>query len=225
MLTVRWARLSIEVGELDGVEGSTTIGVLNRVEGMTYGTGSALKSTTKSTMMHKSTMTLSKTSMCKLDLRHLWIDLQNFTLITHLPQPGFESSYSHAKRIHPNRGRRRRRRDASESRRWAPHHCRCTSSSHGFGSMKWKSSIGGKWRVWISTVRAGLNKGVELSGRWLKFSRRFFTAQPELAPSLPPTSARIRHVLKKARDEDGSRKTHVLEVLFKLRAGYNETVD
>jgi hypothetical protein len=156
---------STTVAVLNGVEGSTTVAVLDGVEGMTYGTGSTLKSTTKSTMMHKLTMTLSKPSMCKLDLRHLWIGLRNFTLITHLPQPGFESSYSHAKRIHPNRGRRRRRRDASESRRRAPRHCRCTSSSHGFGSTKRKSSIGGKWRVWISTVRAGLNKGVELSER------------------------------------------------------------
>jgi hypothetical protein len=76
MLTVRRAGLSAEVGEFDGVEGntivpvldgvegstivaalngvkgSTTVAVLDGVEGMTYGTGSALKSTTKSTMNH-----------------------------------------------------------------------------------------------------------------------------------------------------------------------------
>jgi hypothetical protein len=86
MLTVRGAGLSAEVGELDGVEGSTTVpvldgvegsttvamldgmkgsttmAVLDRVEGMTCGIGSTLKSTTKSTMM------LSKPSMCKLDI-------------------------------------------------------------------------------------------------------------------------------------------------------------
>jgi hypothetical protein len=95
---------STTVAVLDGVEGSSTMAVLGGVEGMTYRTGSALKSTTKLTMMHKSTMILSMPSMCKLDLRHLRIDLRNFTLITHLPQPGFESSYSHPKRIHPNRG-------------------------------------------------------------------------------------------------------------------------
>jgi hypothetical protein len=90
---------------LDRVEGSTTMVVLDVVEGMPYGTGSALKSTNKSTMMHKWTMILSMSSMCELDLGHLRIDLRNFTLITHLSQQGFESSYSHPKRIHPNRGR------------------------------------------------------------------------------------------------------------------------
>jgi hypothetical protein len=169
MLTVREGGLSAEVGGLDevegntivavldGVEGSTTVAVLNGVEGSTnvavldgvkgmttYETGSTLKSTTtKWTMMHKSTMILSKPSMCELDLTHLRIDPQNSTLITHLPQLGFESSYSHLKRIHPNRGWRRRRRDDGESCRRAPHHCRCTSSSHRFGSTKGKSSIGG----------------------------------------------------------------------------------
>jgi hypothetical protein len=162
ILTVKEAGLSDEVGELhgvedsttvivlDGVEGSTTVAVvygvedsttvmaLDGVEGMTYGSGSTHKSTTKSTMKHKTTMILSKPSMRKLDLKHLRIDLRNFTLITHLPQPGFESSYSH-----PNRGRRRRRRDAGESHRRAPHHCQCTSSSHDFESTKGKSSIGG----------------------------------------------------------------------------------
>jgi hypothetical protein len=167
MLTVRGAGLSAKVGELDGVEGSTTmpvldgvegsttvavlngvegsttVAVLDGVEGMTYGTGSTLKSTTKSTMMHKSTMILSKLSMCELDLRHLRIDLRNFTLITHLPQLGFESSYSHPKRIHRNRGRRRRRRNAGKSRRRAPRCCRCTCYNHGFGYTKGKSSTEG----------------------------------------------------------------------------------
>jgi hypothetical protein len=115
VLTIRGARLSVDVGELeeldgsttvpvlgvegsttvpvlDGVEGRTTVVVLDGVEGMTYRTG---KSTTKSTMMHKSTMILSNPSMCELDLRHLQIDLRIFTLITHLPQPGFQSSYRH----------------------------------------------------------------------------------------------------------------------------------
>jgi hypothetical protein len=76
------------VAVLNGVEGITTVAVLDGVEGMTYGTGSALNSTTKSTMMYKLTMILSKPNMCELDLRHLRIDLRNFTLITHLPQPG-----------------------------------------------------------------------------------------------------------------------------------------
>jgi hypothetical protein len=53
---------------LDGVEGSTIVPVLDGVEGMTYRTD---KSTTKSTMRHKSSMVLSNSSMCKLDLRHL----------------------------------------------------------------------------------------------------------------------------------------------------------
>jgi hypothetical protein len=96
---------STTVAVLDRVENSTTMAVLDGVEGMTYRTCSALKSTTKSTMMHKSTMILSMPSMCELDLRYLWIGLRNFTLITHLPQQGFESSYSHPKRIHPNRDR------------------------------------------------------------------------------------------------------------------------
>jgi hypothetical protein len=99
---------SITVPVLDGVEGSTTVPmldavdrsstvpVLDGVEGMTYRTG---KSRTKSTMMHKSTMILSNPSMCELDLRHL------FTLISHLPQPEFPSSYRHQKRIHRNGGR------------------------------------------------------------------------------------------------------------------------
>jgi hypothetical protein len=86
---------------LDRVEGSTTVPVLDGVEGMTYRTG---KSTTKSTMRHKSTMVLPNPSMCELDLRYLQIDLRYFTLITHLPQPGFQSSYRHQKRIHRNRG-------------------------------------------------------------------------------------------------------------------------
>jgi hypothetical protein len=101
MLTVRGVKLSADVGELKGVEGSTTVPVLDRVEGsttvlvldgvegsttvpvldgvegMTYRTG---KSTTKSTIRHKSTMVLPNPSMCELDLRHLQI---------HLPQPGF----------------------------------------------------------------------------------------------------------------------------------------
>jgi hypothetical protein len=38
--------------------------------------------------------------MCKLDLTHLWIDLQIFTLNTHLPQPWFDISYRYPKRIH-----------------------------------------------------------------------------------------------------------------------------
>jgi hypothetical protein len=163
VLTARGAGLSAEVGELegldgsttmpvldgvegsttvlvlDGVEGSTTVVVLDGVEGMTYKTG---KSTTKSTMMHKSTTILSNLSMCELGLKHLRIDLRIFTLITHLPQPSFQSSYCHQKRIHWNRGRRRSRWDAGENRRRAPRHCRCTSSSHGFGSTKGKSSIG-----------------------------------------------------------------------------------
>jgi hypothetical protein len=146
MLTFRGVRLSADVGELegvecsttvpvlDGVEGSTTVPVLDRVEGMTYRTG---KSTTKSTMRHKSTMVLPNPSICKLDLRHLHI---------HLPQPGFQSSYRQ------NRGRRRRRRDAGESccrapRHWrcrAPPLCRCARSSHGFRSSKGTSSIWGK---------------------------------------------------------------------------------
>jgi hypothetical protein len=42
-------------------------------------------------------MVLSKPSMCKLDLTHLRIGLQNFALITHPPQPGFESFYNHQK--------------------------------------------------------------------------------------------------------------------------------
>jgi hypothetical protein len=108
--------------------------VLNRVEGMTYITG---KSTTKSTMRHKSTMVLPNPSMCELDLRHLHI---------HLPQLGFQSSYRR------NRDRRRRRRDAGESRRRAPRHWRCRAphicrsarSSHGFRSPKGMSSIWGK---------------------------------------------------------------------------------
>jgi hypothetical protein len=98
---------STTVPMLDAVERSTTVPVLDRVEGMTYRTG---KSRTKSTMI------LSNPSMCELDLRHLFI------LISHLPQPEFQSSYRHQKRIHRNGGRRRRRRDAGESRR-APHHC------------------------------------------------------------------------------------------------------
>jgi hypothetical protein len=157
VLTVRGVRLSVDVGALegldnsttmpvldgvegsttvpvlDGVQGSTTVAVLDRVEDMTYRT---CKSTTKSTMI------LSIPSMCELALRHLRIDLQIFILITHLPQLGFQSSYRHHKRIHRNRGQRRRRRDAGESRRRAPRHCRCTSSSHCFGSTKGKSSIG-----------------------------------------------------------------------------------
>jgi hypothetical protein len=72
---------STTVPVLDGVEGSTTVPMLEGVEGMTYRTG---ESTTKSTMMHKSTMVLPNPSMCELDLRHLHI---------HLPQPGFQSSY------------------------------------------------------------------------------------------------------------------------------------
>jgi hypothetical protein len=96
MLTFRGVRLSVDVGELegvessttvpvldgvegsttvpvlDGVEGSTTVHVLDGVEGMTYRTS---KSTTKSTMRHKSTMVLPNPSMCELDLRHLHIHL------------------------------------------------------------------------------------------------------------------------------------------------------
>jgi hypothetical protein len=111
MLTVRVARLSADIGELegvegsttvlvldgvegrptmavldgvedsttmpvlDGVEGSTTMAVLNGVEGLTYRIGFG-QYTTKSTMMHKSTMILSNPSMCELDIRHLWIDLR-----------------------------------------------------------------------------------------------------------------------------------------------------
>jgi hypothetical protein len=86
---------------LDGVEGSTTVHVLDGVEGMTYRTG---KSTTESTMRHKSTMVLPNPSMCELDLRHLQIH----------PQPRIQSSY------YRNRGRRRRKRDAGVSRRRAP---------------------------------------------------------------------------------------------------------
>jgi hypothetical protein len=105
MLTFRGVGLSADVGELEGVEGSTTVLVLdgvegsttvpvldkvegsttvlvlNGVEGMTYKT---CKSTTKSTMRHKSTMVQPIPRMSKLDLRHLQI---------HLPQPGFQSSY------------------------------------------------------------------------------------------------------------------------------------
>jgi hypothetical protein len=81
---------STTVPVLDGVKGNTTVAVLDKVEGMTYRTD---KSTTKSTMMHKSTMVLFNPSMCELDLRHLLIDLQIFIMITHLPQPGFQSSY------------------------------------------------------------------------------------------------------------------------------------
>jgi hypothetical protein len=140
---------------LDGVDGSTTVHVLDGVEGMTYRT---CKSTTESTMRHKSTMVLPNPSMCKLDLRYLQI---------HLPQLGIQSSY------HQNRGRRRRRRDAGKSHRRAPCHsccrapplCCCARSSHGFGSTKGTSSIWGKWRVWISAVIAELNKGPEVSGR------------------------------------------------------------
>jgi hypothetical protein len=148
MLTFRGVGLSADVGELegvegsttvavlDGVEGSTTMAVLKGVEGMTYRTG---KSTTKSTMRHKSTKVLPNPIMCELDLRHLQIH----------PEPGIESSY------HRNRGWGRRRRDAGESRRRAPRHyrcrapplCRCARSSHGFRSPKGTSSIWGKWRV------------------------------------------------------------------------------
>jgi hypothetical protein len=122
---------STTVPVLDGVEGSTTVPVLDGVEGITYRT---VKSTTKSTMV------LPNLSMCELDLRHLQI---------HLPQLGFQSSYRHQKRIHRNRGRRRRRRDADESRHRAPRHCRyrdprlcrCARSSRGFRSTKGTSSI------------------------------------------------------------------------------------
>jgi hypothetical protein len=65
---------------LDVVEGSTTVAVLDGVEGMTYRTG---KSTTKSTMRHKSTKELPNPIMCELDLRHLQIH----------PEPGIERSY------------------------------------------------------------------------------------------------------------------------------------
>jgi hypothetical protein len=179
MLTFRGVGLSDDVGELEGVEGSTTmpvldgvegsttvpmlagvegsttVSVLDGVEGMNYRTG---KFTTKSTMRHKSTMVLPNPSMCELDLRHLQI---------HLPQPEFQSSYCQ------NRGRRRRIRDVGESRRRAPHRCRCRApplcrcarSSHGFGSTKGTISIWGKWRVWILAVSAELNKGPEVSGR------------------------------------------------------------
>jgi hypothetical protein len=160
MLTFRGVGLSADVGELkgvecstivpvlDGVEGSTTMPVLDRVvgstivalldgvEGMTYRTG---KSTTKSTMRHKSTKVLPNPIMFELDLRHLQIH----------PEPGIQSSYRQ------NRVRERRRRDAGESRRRAPHHwrcrapplCHCARSSHGFRSPKGTSSIWGKWRV------------------------------------------------------------------------------
>jgi hypothetical protein len=165
---------------LDGVEGSTTVPVLDGVEGMTYRTG---KYTTKSTMRHKLTMVLPNPSMCELDLRHLQI---------HLPHLGFQSSNRR------NKGRRRRRRDAGKSRHRARRHCRCRApplcccarSRHRYGSKKGTSSIWGKWRVWILAVSAELNKGPEASGRWPKFSRRFFATQPELAPSPPPASAR-----------------------------------
>jgi hypothetical protein len=92
ILTFRGVRLSADVGALEGVEGSTIVPMLDRVEGsttvpvldevkgsttmpvldgvqgMTYRIG---KSTTKSTMRHKSTMVLPNPSMCELDLRHL----------------------------------------------------------------------------------------------------------------------------------------------------------
>jgi hypothetical protein len=121
---------STTVPVLDGVEGSTTVAVLDGVEGMTYRTG---KSTTKSTMRHKSTKVLPNPIMCELDLRYLQIH----------PEPGIESSY---RRI---RGRGRRRRDAGESHRQASRHwrcrapplCRCARSSHGFRSSKGTSSI------------------------------------------------------------------------------------
>jgi hypothetical protein len=130
MLTFRGVGLSADVGELEGVEGSTTMPVLDGVEGstivpvldgvegsttvavldgvevMTYKTG---KSTTKSTRRHKSTKVLPNPIMCELDLRHLRIH----------PEPGIESSYCR------NKGQGRRRRDAGESHRQAPHHCRC----------------------------------------------------------------------------------------------------
>jgi hypothetical protein len=77
---------STTVAVLDGVEGSTTVAVLDGVECMTYRTG---KSTTKSTMRHKSTKVLPNPIMCEVDLRHLQIH----------PEPGIESSYRR------NRGR------------------------------------------------------------------------------------------------------------------------
>jgi hypothetical protein len=61
---------STTVVVLDGVDGSTTVAVLDWVEGMTYRTG---KSTTKSTMRHKSTKVLPNPIICELDLRHLQI--------------------------------------------------------------------------------------------------------------------------------------------------------
>jgi hypothetical protein len=127
---------STTVAVLNRVEGSTTMAVLDGVEGMTYRTG---KSTTKSTMRHKSTKVLPNPIMCELDLRHLQIH----------PEPGIESSYRR------NRARGRRRRDADESRRRAPRHChcrapplcRCARSSHVFRSPKGTSSIWEKWWV------------------------------------------------------------------------------
>jgi hypothetical protein len=120
MLVLDGVEGSTTVPVLDGVKGNTSVAVLDGVEGMTYRTD---KSTTKLTMMHKSTMVLFNPSMCELDLRHVLIDLQIFILITHLPQPGFQSSYRHQKMIHRNRGWRRRKRDVDESHRRAPLHC------------------------------------------------------------------------------------------------------
>jgi hypothetical protein len=128
--------------------------------------------------------------MCELDLTHLQIDLWNFTLNTHLPQRGFESSYRHLKRIHPNRGWRRSRRHAGEGRR---------HSSPRLGSTKGKSLIGEKWRIWISAVRAGLNKRAKLNGRLPKFFPHFFVAEPELAPFVPPASAHTSRPRKNSR--------------------------
>jgi hypothetical protein len=105
MLTFRGVGLSADVGELEGVEGSTTVpvidgvegsttvavlngvegrttvAVLDGVEGMTYRTG---KSTTKSTMRHKSTKILPNPIMCELDLRHLQIHPEPVTRLLEL---------------------------------------------------------------------------------------------------------------------------------------------